>query len=115
MLFAKLVVAWLHMDIGLFLGKYQIFLSTWLMVCFLFSSEQIEVCCDVLKKLLTALHPNIILHNFHSELLAGLQHPTSAVKKLCVTQVNLFFLFAAFEAANFQIDFFGNPVMRTAD
>ena len=25
------------------------------------------------------------------------------------------FLFAAFEAANFQIDFFGNPVMRTAD
>ena len=24
------------------------------------------------------------------------------------------FLFAAFEAANFQIDFFGNPVMRTA-
>ena len=24
-------------------------------------------------------------------------------------------LFAAFEAANFQIDFFGNPVMRTAD
>ena len=26
----------------------------------------------------------------------------------------LVFLFAAFEAANFQIDFFGNPVMRTA-
>ena len=25
------------------------------------------------------------------------------------------FLFAAFGAANFQIDFFGNPVMRTAD
>ena len=25
-----------------------------------------------------------------------------------------FLLFAAFEAANFQIDFFGNPVMRTA-
>ena len=25
------------------------------------------------------------------------------------------FLFAAFEAANFQIDFFGNPVMRTAE
>ena len=24
-----------------------------------------------------------------------------------------YFLFAAFEAANFQIDFFGNPVMRT--
>ena len=23
-------------------------------------------------------------------------------------------LFAAFEAANFQIDFFGNPVMRSA-
>ena len=69
------------------------FLSTWLMVCFLFSSEQIEVGCDVLQKLLTALHPNIILHNFHSELLAGLQHPTSAVKKLCVTQVTCFFLF----------------------
>ena len=27
----------------------------------------------------------------------------------------IIFLFAAFEAANFQIDFFGNPVMRTAD
>ena len=25
------------------------------------------------------------------------------------------FLFAAFEAANFQIDFFGNPVMRTSE
>ena len=25
------------------------------------------------------------------------------------------YLFAAFEAANFQIDFFGNPVMRTAE
>ena len=25
------------------------------------------------------------------------------------------FLFAAFAAANFQIDFFGNPVMRTAE
>ena len=25
------------------------------------------------------------------------------------------FLFAAFEAANFQIDFFGNPVMRIAE
>ena len=25
------------------------------------------------------------------------------------------FLFAAFEAANFQIDFFGNPVMRTTE
>ena len=25
------------------------------------------------------------------------------------------FLFAAFEAANFQIEFFGNPVMRTAE
>ena len=73
------------------LSKSQISLSICLMVCFLFFSEQIEVGCDVLKKLLTALHPNIILHNFHSELLAGLQHPTSAVKKLCVTQVNLFF------------------------
>ena len=29
-------------------------------------------------------------------------------------KINLF-LFAAFEAANFQIDFFGNPVMRTAE
>ena len=28
--------------------------------------------------------------------------------------LNLWFLFAAFEAANFQIDFFGNSVMRTA-
>ena len=27
----------------------------------------------------------------------------------------LLFLFAAFEAANFQIEFFGNPVMRTAE
>ena len=25
------------------------------------------------------------------------------------------FWFAAFEAANFQIEFFGNPVMRTAE
>ena len=32
--------------------------------------------------------------------------------KQAVDQV---FLFAAFEAANFQIDFFGNPVMRTAE
>ena len=33
-----------------------------------------------------------------------------------VESLSLFhpFLFAAFEAANFQIDFFGNPVMRTA-
>ena len=31
-------------------------------------------------------------------------------------RANLFtFLFAAFEAANFQIDFFGNPVMRTTE
>ena len=36
-----------------------------------------------------------------------------------LSTLNLLFaaylLFAAFEAANFQIDFFGNPVMRTAD
>ena len=37
-----------------------------------------------------------------------LYYPTVCIQSNCL------FLFAAFEAANFQIEFFGNPVMRTA-
>ena len=33
---------------------------------------------------------------------------------LSFVNINFGFLFAAFEAANCQMDFFGNPVMRTA-
>ena len=45
----------------------------------------------------------------------GVKKATSKkVAKLELFIADGIFLFAAFEAANFQIDFFGNPVMRTS-
>ncbi|KAH3800068.1 hypothetical protein DPMN_153693 [Dreissena polymorpha] len=45
------------------------------------------MCCEVLQKLLSPLPPDVILTQFHDELLTGLQHDELPVRKLCLSQV----------------------------
>ena len=52
------------------------------------------------------------MDTFHVELYNGTADLYNIIAGI---REELCFLFAAFEAANFQIEFFGNPVMRTAE
>ncbi|XP_052788108.1 26S proteasome non-ATPase regulatory subunit 5-like [Mya arenaria] len=49
--------------------------------------EEIEVCCDVLKKLLTPVPAQHVLTQFPAELHAGLKHDEIPVRRLCLAEV----------------------------
>lgn len=49
--------------------------------------SQLECCCDILKRLLKAVLPSVIITHFKSELEAGLQHHSQHVVELCLTQI----------------------------
>lgn len=49
--------------------------------------EQLDLCCDVLKKLFSPLPVQIILTQFRDELKTGFKHPEIAVRKLCLSEV----------------------------
>ncbi|XP_052219531.1 26S proteasome non-ATPase regulatory subunit 5-like [Dreissena polymorpha] len=51
------------------------------------NGEELEMCCEVLQKLLSPLPPDVILTQFHDELLTGLQHDELPVRKLCLSQI----------------------------
>ncbi|KAK3581903.1 hypothetical protein CHS0354_024215 [Potamilus streckersoni] len=50
-------------------------------------SNQLESCCEVLKKLLSAVDASVLLHHFHDDLLLGLKHPGVPVKLLSLSQI----------------------------
>lgn len=50
--------------------------------------EQIEVCVDILERILKALSPVCLVQNYRAELQAGLTHPNDTVKILALTQVS---------------------------
>lgn len=50
--------------------------------------EQIEVCVDILERILMALSPVSLVQNYRAELQAGLTHPNDTVKILALTQVS---------------------------
>ena len=52
-----------------------------------FLREEIEICCDVLNKLLAPVPAELVLTQFPNELKAGLQHPEIPVRKLCLAEV----------------------------
>jgi hypothetical protein len=54
----------------------------------LYFREQLELCCDVLNKLLKALPPDIVLTQFQDELKSGLTNEEPAVRKLCISEVS---------------------------
>ena len=47
------------------------------------------MCVSVLGRLLSAIDPTVLLHQFHNELLAGLNHPQVQVRVLALNQVVL--------------------------
>lgn len=49
--------------------------------------EQIDLCVDILERILMALSPEYLAQNYRAELHAGLNHPKEAVKILALTQV----------------------------
>uniref|UniRef100_A0A667X3Q2 26S proteasome non-ATPase regulatory subunit 5 n=1 Tax=Myripristis murdjan TaxID=586833 RepID=A0A667X3Q2_9TELE len=49
--------------------------------------EQIELCVDILDRMLMAFSPVDLAHNFRVELHGGLTHPNDTVKILALTQV----------------------------
>ena len=51
------------------------------------SSEQIELCVDILERLLLALSPVSLAQDFREALQGGLTHPAEGVKILALTQV----------------------------
>lgn len=53
----------------------------------LYYREQIEVCVDILERILIALSPVTLVQNYRAELQAGLTHPNDTVKILALTQV----------------------------
>ena len=58
-----------------------------IMICGVFLREEIELCCDVLNKLLAPVPAELVLTQFPNELKAGLQHPEIPVRKLCLAEV----------------------------
>lgn len=54
-------------------------------VCFY--REQVELCVDILDRILMALSPVSLVQNYRSELQAGLAHPSDIVRILALTQV----------------------------
>lgn len=51
--------------------------------------EQVELCVDILERILAALSPLCVVQNYRAELQAGLTHPNETVKILALTQVIL--------------------------
>lgn len=51
--------------------------------------EQVELCVDILERVLTALSPVCLAQNYRAELQAGLTHPSDAVKILALTEVRV--------------------------
>lgn len=49
--------------------------------------EQVELCVDILERILMALSPLSLAQNYRVELQAGLTHPNETVKILALTQV----------------------------
>lgn len=47
-----------------------------------------ELCVDILDRILMALSPVIVVQNYRSELQAGLSHPSDTVRILALTQVD---------------------------
>lgn len=58
-------------------------LHMWACVC----REQIELCVDILERILMAHSPVSLVQNYRVELQAGLTHPNEMVKLLALTQV----------------------------
>lgn len=50
--------------------------------------EQVELCVDILERILMALSPEHLAQNYRAELQAGLNHPNETVKILALTQVS---------------------------
>lgn len=46
-----------------------------------------ELCVDILDRILMALSPVSLVQNYRSELQAGLAHPSETVRILALTQV----------------------------
>lgn len=51
------------------------------------SREQVELCVDILERILMALSPVHLAHSYRAELQGGLKHNNEAVKILALTQV----------------------------
>lgn len=49
--------------------------------------EQVELCVDILERILMALSPVYLAQNYRVELQGGLTHPNETVKILALTQV----------------------------
>ncbi|XP_061655678.1 26S proteasome non-ATPase regulatory subunit 5 [Phyllopteryx taeniolatus] len=49
--------------------------------------EQVELCVDILERILTACSPLQVVQNYRAALQAGLTHPNDTVKILALTQV----------------------------
>ncbi|XP_075869988.1 26S proteasome non-ATPase regulatory subunit 5 [Nelusetta ayraudi] len=49
--------------------------------------EQVELCVDILDRILMALSPVSLVQNYRSELQAGLAHPSDIVRILALTQI----------------------------
>lgn len=49
--------------------------------------EQVQLCVDILERILAALSPVHLVQNYRLELQGGLTHPNDAVKILALTQV----------------------------
>lgn len=56
------------------------------MICF--HREQVELCVDILERILMALSPLHLAQNYRAELQGGLTHPEEIVKILALTQVS---------------------------
>lgn len=49
--------------------------------------EQVELCVDILERILMALSPVHLAQNYRAELQGGLTHPKEIVKTLALAQV----------------------------
>lgn len=54
---------------------------------FCIDREQVELCVDILQRILMACSPLHVVQNYRAELQAGLTHPNDIVKILTLTQV----------------------------
>ncbi|MEQ2261840.1 hypothetical protein XENORESO_016630 [Xenotaenia resolanae] len=49
--------------------------------------EQVDLCVDILERILLALNPLHLVHNYRGKLQEGLSHPNDTVKILALTQI----------------------------
>lgn len=49
--------------------------------------EQVDLCVDILERILVALSPLHLIQNYRGKLQEGLSHPNDSVKILALTQV----------------------------